>query len=362
MSLKIFKKIRLKNLSSAIIFCLIVTYIVLIAGSAVFLTRRTGTETGQLIPGQPAQAGNISRSLDLRTAAGNIYPSSALTVVRDIGSPGGLPEKIISFKVPVDGLTEYGLMLLPGQPAPKNGYPTIVYCHGYENPRMYSTTEQGLDDMEFYAQHGFAVIKPDYRGQGLSVGHGQATSAYYSIDYNTDVMSLISALKKTTYIDKSNLNLWGHSMGAYIALRAAVLSPEIKNLIILSGPVDSLSKMYLSYIPPSDVNNLNALKVRNDTISKYGTPDESSPFWKFASPINLISRIKAHIQIHVGELDQTVPPEFSADLDSALTKAHIKHDYYTYPDGQHSLEPQRFLIWPRSLQILQPPQPAQSSA
>jgi dipeptidyl aminopeptidase/acylaminoacyl peptidase len=178
------------------------------------------------------------------------------------------------------------------------------------------------------------------------------------MDYNTDIMSLITAVKKTSYLDKENISIWGHSMGAYIGLRAAALSPDIKNLIILSGPVASLKTMYLTYIPSSDVNNLNALKSRNQVFAKYGNPAQNSAFWNSASPINFINRIKAHVQIHVGSLDQIVPPEFSSDLDKALTKDHIQHDYYVYPDGVHSLAAQRSLIWPRTLQILKPTLPS----
>jgi dipeptidyl aminopeptidase/acylaminoacyl peptidase len=113
--------------------------------------------------------------------------------------------------------------------------------------------------------------------------------------------------------------------------------------------------MYLTYIPPSDVNNLIALKTRNEIFSKYGSPAENSTFWSAASPINFANRIKARVQIHVGSLDQVVPPQLSADLDSVLSRDKITHDYYVYPDGDHSLSSDKPLIWLRSLQALQPP-------
>lgn len=325
--------------------------VLVFAAAFQILSRRIGTETGQLAAGE---ASGQPPSLDLRSALKASYPSEPLSIVHDLGANNGIDKKIFSYKVIADGLTEYGLEVVPQSNMPKSGWPTIILCHGYEAPSHYMTTRDYLPDMVFFAQHGFLVVKPDYRGQGLSLHQGQANSAYYSMSYNTDVMSLITALKSSANIDKSNLNLFGHSMGAYIALRAAVLSPAIKNLILLSGPVDSLSKMYLTYIPPSDVNNLNALKTRNDVFSKYGIPATDTGFWKYASPINLVSHIKAHVQIHVGSLDQTVPPEFSADLDAALSQNHIKHEYYIYPDGSHSLGPQRPLLWSRALKVLQP--------
>jgi uncharacterized protein len=349
-------KLKIKSVLSSwpqkIVLLAIVGYIALFGIAYLLIHHQTSLQKGQFISGQEGKSFN--RSLDLRAAAKNTYPSGAMTVVRNIGTANDIATKIISFKVPDDGLTEYGLMTLPAAQAPKNGYPAIILCHGYENPSEYSTLENYVADMDFYSSHGFAVIKPDYRGQGMTISDGHPNSAFYSMAYNTDVMSLISALKKTSYIDQQNLNMFGHSMGAYIALRAAVLSPAIKNAILLSGPVDSLSKMYLTYIPPSDLNNLNALKTRSDVFDKYGTPAENSTFWKNASPINLVSKIKAHLQIHDGELDQVVPPEFSADLDKALSAKHVSHQYYVYRDGAHSLIPQRPLIWARSLQQLIP--------
>ncbi len=326
-----------------------------IVAAAVFIVynvRHEHLEAGQYSVSDTYPGENLNQSLDLKLAAKATYPSSALFPVRDLGTVDGLHQEVFGFKVNVDNLTEYGLMLTPpGQP-PAQGYPALILLHGFSNPSRYSTAKAYLQDMEFYASHGFAVIKPDYRGQGLSIGQGHVDSAYYSMAYNDDVMSLITAVQKTSYIDKTNINLWGHSLGAYLALRAAVLAKNIKNVILLSGPVDSLKQMYLSYIPPSDELNPYALATRNEVFAKYGIPADTSRFWYDASPIHFVSWIKARIQIHVGLQDQVVPPQFSADLNAALGGAHISHQYYVYADGDHSLSAQRPLIWARSLQQL----------
>lgn len=310
-------------------------------------------QTGQLsdTPGYSGESPH--RSLDLSLASKVTYPSSALNTIEELGVSSGVKQQIVSFSVPIDGLKEYGLLMMPSSPPPANGYPVIILCHGYINPAEYLTTEGYLTDMEFYASHGFVVVKPDFRGQGLSAGQGITQSAYYSMAYNTDVMSLISALKNTSYINKNDINLWGHSMGAYIALRASVLSRDIKTTIILSGPVGSLKQMYLSYIPPSDENNSQALKDRAAVFAKYGTPGEDTAFWKNSSPTNYLDQTSTTYQIHVGLQDPVVPPELSADFDSDLNSLKRSHGYYTYPDGRHSLLPQRQLIWARSLQALQ---------
>lgn len=296
---------------------------------------------------------NYADSLDLRVAAKASYPSEALQEVKDLGVSDAIEQQIISFSVADDHLTEYGLLYEPSVPPPPAGYPVIILCHGYYNPDKYMTTTGYINDMDFYARQGFAVIKPDFRGQGLSIHAGKPDGAYYSMSYNTDVMSLISAVKRTKRLDSGDINLWGHSMGAYIALRAAVLSPDIKNLILLSGPVGSLKEMYLSYVPPSDIDNPVALKISQAVFQKYGTPAENPTFWSDASPINFVSRISAHVQIYVGQDDRVVPPKFSADLSSALAKAGKPHEYYSYADGSHSLANRLQNIWPNSLRALE---------
>ena len=337
-------------------------YLLLVATTALLLYSRSATTQGQLTTGDIYSDGQFNGGLDLRFAAANEYPSSKITAIRNMGIHFGVQEKIVSYSVKVDGLKEYALMMLPSGRVPVGGFPVVILCHGYASPSRYETTRGYISDMAFYAQHGFAVIKPDYRGQGNSKHQAKADSAYYSMAYNNDVMSLISAVKQTDYLDESRINLWGHSMGAYIALRAAVLSKDIKNLILLSGPVDSLDKMYLSYIPPSDENNLNALKTRSEVFAKYGIPAENSLFWRYASPINFVQSLSSKVQINQGAKDSVVPPEFSANLDKALSATNIQHEYYVYSDGQHSLEAQRPLIWVRSLSLLNSSTPQQLPA
>jgi dipeptidyl aminopeptidase/acylaminoacyl peptidase len=292
------------------------------------------------------------KSLDLSRVRRANFSDQPIEQLSALTSDTKTRQYIFSFGVPHDNLTEKGLLVMPTSPAPKSGYPVLILCHGYANPWVYSTEKAYLGDMHFYASHGFAVLKPDYRGQGLSIPDGQPEGAYYSMAYNTDVMSLIAAIKQTPYLDKSKINIWGHSMGAYVALRAAVVSKDIKNAILLSGPVGSFPDMYKAYVAISDTQNPTAANIRLDVLNRYGTPLTNSSFWNKASPLSYLSDTKAKIQIHVGTDDLIVPPQLSADLDQALTTAHKKHEYYVYYGGTHGLGAERTSIWPRSLDLI----------
>jgi uncharacterized protein len=309
------------------------------------------------LSGQTAGSSQASqlfyKSLDLSLVRRAEFSSQKIKQLNLVGADAQTRRYIFSFGVPHDNLVEKGLLDLPAQAPPKNGFPVIILCHGYSNPWSYSTERGYLGDMEFYASHGFAVLKPDFRGQGLSIPDGQPEGAYYSMAYNTDVMSLIAAVKKTSYLNAQDINLWGHSMGAYIALRAGVISPDVKKVILLSGPVASFSNMYQQYVAVSDSQNPTAANIRLDAIDRYGSPLTNPDFWDKASPINYLGDTKAAIQIHVGSNDRVVPPFFSAQLDAELTKLHKKHEYYVYPGGNHGLGPESPLVWQRSLDFLQ---------
>ena len=309
-------------------------------------------QTGVLLEGQIHSGEDLQASLDLGLAKQASFPSNQIGLVKDLGTKDNIKTQIINFGVPVDNLTEYALLKMPSSPPPVGGFPVIILCHGYISPAKYKTTFGYLSDMDFYARHGFAVIKPDFRGQGLSSGQGKANSAYYSMNYNTDLMSLISAVKQTPYLDSSNLNLWGHSMGAYIAFRASVVSNDVKAAVLLSSPIASLDDLFNTYIPPSDENNSQALKTRQSIFKKYGTPGSASAFWAKASPTNYINQTSSRYQIHVGLHDTVVPPQLSSNLDSELNKLKRTHEFYTYDEGLHSLQAQRSLIWARSLKFL----------
>jgi uncharacterized protein len=301
---------------------------------------------------QNFQGSDYQNSLDLRITKKAVYTSNAIRKVSSLGQINGNSRFIVQFDVSIDKLSEYGLMSVPTSPPPAKGYPVIILCHAYRSPAKYKTEIGYLDDMDFYSQHGFVVIKPDFRGQGMSSDQGSPEGSNYSMAYNTDVMSLISAVKKTDYLNSGAINVWGHSMGAYIAFRASVLSKDIRSAVLLAGPVGDFEKMFIDYTPPSDVGNPVAAKHKAAVLLKYGTPKSNPNFWHNVSPLNYVSQSNAHYQIHVGSLDIVVPPEFSAQLNDRLDSLAKPHQYYVYTNGGHNLGAQRPLIWERSLSVL----------
>jgi dipeptidyl aminopeptidase/acylaminoacyl peptidase len=323
---------------------LIVT--VLMAGAAVYFNN-----TRAAVSLEDAANSNY-KSLNLALARRATYTNSPLQITKDNGTSDSIKHLIVRFKVPRDSLDEYAYMTLPAAKQANTTFPVIILCHGYSVPASYSTTRSYLSDMEFYSQHGYAVIKPDFRGQGLSRSQGLPEGAYFSMAYNTDLMSLIAAVKQTPYLNTSSLAVWGHSMGAYVALRAAVLSPDIKKIILLSLPGDIVENAKNSVVALSDRSNFVAAKIRAQQLSLHGEPIDNMNYWQQTSPINFLNSLKAQVQINFGTNDNLVSLADSTTLAASLTKLSKPNELFIYPGGGHGLVPERSLIWSRSLQLL----------
>ncbi len=288
-------------------------------------------------------------SLDLRVASQATYADSRITEVLDLGVQRELSHKLISYSS--DGFRQYAYVVLPNSAPPSEGFPVMLLLHGFVRPSHYKTRGDAyLGDMEFYARNGYAVIRPDFRGNGNS--EGLAEGAYFSMAYNTDILSLIAGLKAVPSFDSGNIAVWGHSMGGYLALRAAVLSPDIKDIILLAAPVGSIFDLYTRYYPPSDRINPVSKKVRDQVIKKYGTPLTNENFWHSASPIFFLDRMQARVQIYVGGQDRIVPPSFSDDLANALESSGKAYLYRYYDNGDHGLGAERESIHRDSINYL----------
>ena len=110
-----------------------------------------------------------------------------------------------------DGLKINALLTVPNGEKPENGWPAIIFNHGYIPPEEYKTTERYVAYVDGFARNGYIVFKPDYRGHGDSEGNPEG--AYYSPAYTIDVLNAVASVKKFKDADPNKIGMWGHSMG-----------------------------------------------------------------------------------------------------------------------------------------------------
>ncbi|MFZ1721404.1 MAG: alpha/beta fold hydrolase, partial [Microgenomates group bacterium] len=238
-----------------------------------------------------------------------------------------------------DGLKINALLTRPTGEIPENGWPAIVFVHGYIPPSLYETTERYEAYVDFLARNGFVVLKTDLRGHGES--EGEAGGAYYSSDYVIDTLNARAALQESAYINPDKIGLWGHSMAGNVVLRSMATRPEIPAIVIWGGAVfsyEDFQKYRLndsSYRPPSDTSARQ--QRRNELFETKGELDPANDFWRMVAPTNYLSDIEGAIQLHHAVDDETVNVLYSRDLADMLDQTTIPHEYQEYQTGGHNI-------------------------
>jgi len=324
----------------AVSFCL-----VLLGIFQAYITNGTSFQAfGETLASKIPSMTTVDHPLSIETMRKKSYPGSDLVIEETLADGSNYHQYIASYQS--EGLKIYGLLTVPTATPPAGGYPVIIFNHGYIAPTTYVTTERYIAYVDAFARNSYIVFKPDYRGHGKS--EGKPEGAYYSHAYATDVLNALSTLKQYKVADPTRIGMWGHSMGGNIILRDSVVNTkDIKAAVIWGGvvaPYDDLLNNWhrkATYRPPpQELANRN--NYRKNLTDQYGTPETNPTFWKTVDPFSYISDITAPIQLHTGELDEEVPPEFSASLYEKLILAGKTAEYYIYPGGDHNIDSPNF--------------------
>lgn len=306
------------------------------------------------------------------------YPGSDIVIEQSLPQGSNYNRYITSYTS--DGLKIYALLTVPQGEKPKNGWPVIIFNHGYIPAEVYRTTERYVAYTDAFSRNGYILFKPDFRGNGSS--EGKPEGAYYSPAYTRDVLNAVSSIKQLSIssfwqeqrvqnpgkdagrasmtgeplADSNRIGMWGHSMGGSITLRAMVVDPKgIKAGVIWAGVVVSYEDMAKNwhrarpFVASEREQFARRGRGRQALIDKYGDLDKNPTFWSSIAPISYIKDLSAPIQIHHGTADEEVPVLFSQRLDDALKKAGKTGEFYTYPEDDHNISKNLTLALERSV-------------
>lgn len=322
---------------------LLAVIFVLVVGIGFFLLQKSKSDLNNgkhkyvsaLISGK-----NVMNPLSIYAMRKKSYPGSALIIESVLISRPDYNRYIVSYQS--EGLKEYALLTVPIGEKPKNGWPVILFNHGYIPPAQYSTAISYDSFVNPLASSGYIVFKPDYRGNGNS--QGLPVQIYVSPDYLSDSMNALASIKKYKDANSQKIGVFGHSMGGNISLHELVISKDIKAAEIMAGVVgneaDILAWWKQRIAAKSIVgNDLDTSVAVLRMIADYGTPSSNPDYWNSIDPTAYIADITVPVQIQVGTADTDVPPGFSLSLRDKLKNAGKTVDYHAYPGADHNLLP-----------------------
>lgn len=265
------------------------------------------------------------------------YPGSEI-VIEEILAPGvNYSRYLASYQS--EGNKIYALLTVPQGTKPESGWPVIVFNHGYIPPEIYRTTERYIAYTDAFSRNGYILFRPDYRGHGFS--EGEATGGYGSPAYTIDVLNAVSSLKQYPDADPERIGMWGHSMGGHIALRAMVVTDDIRAGVIWAGVVGSYPDLLdrwrrsIGTAPPTISNQ--ARRWRQELVEEYGAPADNPAFWASISPNSYIADLSGPIALHHGTADSSVPLEFSRILYQQIQAVGKDVSLFEYPGDDHNI-------------------------
>jgi len=266
------------------------------------------------------------------------YAGSNIVIEQELISGSNYNRYIASYKS--EGLKIFGLLTIPSSETPEDGWPAIIFNHGFISPDQYVTTQRYEDYVDGFARNGYVVFKPDYRGHGNS--EGTADGNYYSPGYVVDVLNATSSVKNLDEVNPGKIGMWGHSMGGNITMKNLVISNDIKVAVIWAGVVGSYEDVLNNWsrarqwrsISPDNRHQGN---TRQSLLDEFGTPEENPDFWNSIDPYSFLDDINSPIQLHHGTGDTHVPISFSENFKDALEQVGKSVELYTYEGADQNL-------------------------
>ena len=253
-----------------------------------------------------------------------------------------------------DGLKVYALVNRPAATSPEAGYPVLIFGHGFHpEPKKYGISSNGEISRpgdyyrgipESYAEQGFLVVTPDYRGHNRSEGFEFTKTSYLASSYYAgDVLHVLAALPSLDNIDLSRVYFLGHSMGGDVGLKVLLASNTIRAASFWSPVAATTDQQALYYGKYYDKTNAPAdQKVDSDTFLQYTKKIDKlyaalpgSVTKQQVDPVNHLNDLSTPVVIHHARGDTSVPYTWSENLVVQLKNANKEFEFHAYDSDNH---------------------------
>lgn len=252
-----------------------------------------------------------------------------------------------------DGVTDlYGVIFKPTDFKPDRRYPVINRIYG--GPQMVITPHNFADaaldgpsvEAQSLAQLGFVVVILDGRGTPMRSKrfHDYAFNTLGDRALEDHVAAIKELARRHAYLDLDRVGVVGNT--SHLPLRALVRYPQVFKAAVATANIHDLSyardNWDMLYVPPVSVS---------DRPSNWPRIDVSRE----------VDRLRGHLLLAYGDLDDNVYPVDAVNLIDALIKANKDFELVYLPGRRHAIDNESYLVrrqWDflvRHLQGIEPP-------
>lgn len=220
------------------------------------------------------------------------------------------PMKAIRYKAR-DGLEIEAMLTLPLGREPR-GLPLVIHPHG--GPFGIRDEIGFSPEVQLYANRGYAVLQPNYRGSG---GYGEW---FERLGYRQwgrimqdDLSDAVKWAVDTGLADPKRVVIAGASYGGYAVMAGLAFTPEL----YCAG---------VNYVGVTDLKRIASQRRSTEdrrawTRTRVGDLYDDSSELEARSPVNFASSIRAPVIMAYGQSDPRVTREHGDDMKVALSRA-----------------------------------------
>jgi len=244
------------------------------------------------------------------------------------------------FKVKADdGQTDiYGVMYKPFNFDSTKSYPIIEYVYpGPQTEAVNKAFSTSMDNTDRLAQLGFIVISLGNRG-----GSPNRSKWYHDYGYNNmrdyalaDKKYAIEQLaQRYSYIDINRVGIFGHSGGGMLSAAALCQYPDFyKVAISASGNHDNT------------IYNAQFTEKYNGITEVPAKNGQATFRFDVATNPQLAARLKGHLLLVTGDMDNNVHPAHTLRMANALIQANKRFDLFVLPGQTHYYRNTEYVFW-----------------
>ncbi len=236
-----------------------------------------------------------------------------------------------------DGVTDlYGVMYKPFDFDSTKRYPLIEYVYpGPQTEAVNESWSSGMNRIDRLAQMGFIVITVGNRG-----GHPNRSKWYHNFGYGNlrdygladKKVAAQQLIARHSYIDGDRIGIHGHSGGGFMST-AAILTYNDFFKVAVSCAGNHDNRIYNNWW--SEKHHGIKENVREKS-GKEGVIETDTTFsYSISTNQELAKRLKGHLMLVTGDMDNNVHPANTTRVIDALIRANKRFDMLFLPGQRH---------------------------